>query len=567
MIGKFKQLATDPTLRRWLVARALGRVSSPPAFVPHRPPYLSGEDFSAAARLPTSAGELRTEAPSCPLTLPLPGESVTVPPGHAAELFARAFADTETLLAAHRFAWVPIMGNAVDPAWAAALWNAWKARFAAPDESWAWHPYTAAERAVNLLRFARRHGFFAPAADTRACLATHAPAIARRLEYFGEHNTGNHLANNGRGLFAIGLELGVPTYADMGAAILIEEAKRIFAPSGILREGSSHYHLLYARNYAEAWLCARRHDHGAAAELEAVTARALAVIPRLCLKGGLPLVGDISPDCPPDHLAAFLPGDPATAGWGALLDANERAAFLALKTRTATADRGVLAADGWVRFDSGDWTGLWHTAPGGWSAMPGHGHQDAGSFEIHWQDTPLFIDVGRGAYGETGAAALYRSARVHNGITLDGADPYPPNKSYYDEAFRRREGGPAPTLAHDTNGVTLSFGGYGRMGAPSTRRRWTFSPIGFAIEDAIEGRGRRRVARRLHTSWPGAIAGDTATVHTPKGDFRVRTDGARPIVRPVTRSTAYGAGVPATAIIFESPATLPWTGALRVERV
>ena len=567
MIGKLKQLANDPTLRRWLMARALGKAALPSAYTPHRPPYLGNGPMPAAVPRAATAAGVQGAAPIHSLNLPLPGETVTVAPSDAAALFARPFADTETLLAVHRFAWVPIMGNAADPAWVAALWNAWKARFATPDESWAWHPYTAAERAVNLLHFSRRRRFFASAADTRACLAAHAPAIARRLEYFGEHNTGNHLANNGRGLFAIGLELGVPAYADMGASILIEEAKRIFAPSGILREGSSHYHLLYARNYAEAWLCARRHDHGAVAELEAITARALAVIPHLCLKGGLPLVGDISPDCPPDHLAAFLPGDPATAGWGGLLDANERAAFLALKTRTATADRGVLAADGWLRFDSGDWTGLWHTAPGGWSAMPGHGHQDAGSFEIHWQDTPLFIDVGRGAYGETGAAAFYRSARVHNGITLDGADPYPPNKSYYAEAFRRREGGPAPTLAHDTNGVTLSFGGYGRMGAPSARRRWAFSPNGFAIEDAIEGRGRRRVARRLHTPWPCEIAGDTATVHTPKGDFRVRTDGARPIVRPVTRWTAYGAGVPATAIIFEFPATLPWTGALRVKRV
>ena len=74
------------------------------------------------------------------------------------------------------------------------------------------------------------------------------------------------------------------------------------------------------------------------------------------------------------------------------------------------------------------WSGLWFLSPEGWSPMPGHGHQDAGGFEVHWKDTPLFVDVGRGAYGDDGEAALYRSALVHNGLTLDDLDPYPPHK-------------------------------------------------------------------------------------------------------------------------------------------
>ena len=456
MIGKLKQLANDPTLRRWLTARALGKASPPPAFTPHRPPYLENGPIPAAVPGAAPAAGVRVAAPTGSLSLPLPDVTVTVTPGDESALFTHAFADTETLLAAHRFAWLPILGEAADPAWVAALWTAWRARFATPDDSWAWHPYTAAERAVNLLSFFRRRGFPEPAAETRAVLAAHAPAITRRLEYFGEHHTGNHLANNGRGLFALGLELAMPAYADLGARILTEEAKRILTPSGALREGSSHYHLLVARNYAEAWLWARRHGHGAAAALESILARALAVVPHLYLKGGLPLMGDISPDCPPEHLAAFAPGDAATTGWGALLAADERAAFLALKTRGAPA---APIFDGWLRLDAGDWGGLWHTAPGGWPMMPGHGHQDAGSFEVHWRDVPLFVDLGRGTYGENGEAALYRSALVHNGITLDDADPYPPNKPYYDDAFRRRESGPLPVLENNMNEVALSFGG------------------------------------------------------------------------------------------------------------
>ncbi|MCC7016450.1 MAG: heparinase II/III family protein [Rhodospirillales bacterium] len=568
MNEKLRQLARDATLRRWLLARALGRAAPPPHFVPHRPRYLaavmSPMETAAAAM---SFAEIAPPAPEDPIVLPLAGTRVEATPGDLGAVFARAFADTESLLALHRFAWIPLLGAKADPAWVAALWRAWRARFAVPDDSWAWHPYTAAERAVNLLRFSRRHGFPAPADDTAAVLAAHAPAIAARLEYYGEHHTGNHLANNGRGLFALGLELGLPGYADLGARILIEEAKRIFRPSGALREGSSHYHLLLARNYADAWLWARRHGHASAAQLEEVLRRALAVVPRLSLPGGLPLVGDVSPDCPPGHLAPFLPGGDPARGWGALLDEDERAAFLVLKNSLAPCPAGTLAADGWLRADFVGWSGLWHLDPGGFAPMPGHGHHDAGSFEVHWRDLPLFVDLGRGSYGEDGEASHYRSALVHNSLTLDDADPYPPNKPYYDDTFRRREGGAPPSLARESDGVALSFGGYRRLGAPFVRRRWRFATTEFSIEDQIEGRGRRRIARRLHTSWPTSIVGGQVVVHTPVGDFRARAEGIPPALKPVVRWTAYGEGIPATAVAFECAAALPWNGILRVEKI
>ncbi len=466
---KLGKLAKDRTLRRWLWERAIGRTGGEPPFEPHRPSYLNSLPIGWGG--PVATGNWR-EIPDGfsrgSLTLPLPGETVELQPGGEAALFASSFADTETLLALHRFAWLPLLGDTVDPVWVAVLWRTWADNFAEPDGSWAWHPYTAAERAVNLLEFGRRHGLPGPLHQTLELLGAHAPAIAEKLEYFGDHHTSNHLANNGRGLFLIGRALGLDWAVAMGGRILMEEAGRIFAPSGVLREGSSHYHLLLTRQYASAWLAARGQPEEPA--LEEATRRALAVIPHLALPGGMPLVGDISPDCPPDFLAGLIPGEDAAQGWTGLLDAEDRDRLVALRD----AAEGTLG-DGWLRAAYGPWTGLWHAAPEGWSHMPGHGHQDAGSFELHFEDEPVVVDPGRGAYGETGDAAEYVCAVRHNTLSIDGRDPYPPNKPYYDAGFRRRVGGKPPVLRIDGDGVMLRHWGFKRFwGVGAVERRWSF---------------------------------------------------------------------------------------------
>ena len=556
-----RQVAGDPVLRRWLFGRLAGTTTGEPAFTAHRPPYLDGM-LPLTAEVPTTdLATLLPAPPKLPIDLALPGEATRVTPGGEGDLYRRAFADEETALAVHRFAWLPLQGALVDPAWVDVLWRAWCERHGTPDDGPAWHPYTAAERCVNILQYARRHGLAGPRAETLAVLAGHAPVIASGLEYFGDHHTSNHLANNGRGLFVLGLALGLKRAADIGGRILIEEAGRIFSPSGILREGSSHYHLLLTRVYADAWLAARRHGRPETAALGQITEKALAVIPHLILPGGMPLVGDVSPDCPPGFLSGLAAGD---AGWVGELEGDERAAFTELRGAVTPADNDALAADGWRRADFGAWSGLWHAPPAGWSAMPGHGHYDISGFEVHYGTEPVFRDLGRGRYGETGEAAFYRSALAHNSIVVDGRDPYPPNKPYYDKTFRDRIGGPPPSLQGCADGISLCHQGYARLGGVGAlSRRWSFSGLQMRIHDGVDGGGRHRVTRRLHTTLAVERTADGALLKGRDAQFRIRADG--PVtIEPATFWAAYGSGGPATTIDVEVATELPWQGVLTV---
>ncbi len=568
LIRKLRRLTSDAVLRRWLLARTLGRFAGVPPFKAHRPPYLNGRLplMAEKADPPAAFAELTAGRPTAPLNIPMPGQTVKIEPGDEKDLFGKSFEDTETLLGLHRFAWLPLLGDTIDPAWVWAIWQAWRQAHGKPDSGWPWHPYTAAERAVNILNFAQRQGLPGPKEDTLEVLAAHGPAIADRLEYFGDHHTSNHLSNNGRGLYLLGLALGLEDCADMGAEILIEEGRRIFDASGILREGSSHYHLLLARNYAEAWLAALKYARREEPALKRAAAKALAAIPRLVLPGGLPLIGDISPDCPPGHLMGLIPGGDAERGWISLLDPADREAFVGLRDCAGIINAEDLRADGWLRADFGPWSGLWHAAPEGWSHMPGHGHQDCGGFELHYLDQPLFVDPGRGAYGETGEAAYFLSAQAHNSLTVDGADPYPDNKPYYDPAFRALVGGPPPELRLRTQGVSLNHHGFARLGGVGAlSREWSFTDSSLMISDSISGTTERLIERRFHTPLAARPEGDSVVLEGGGAAFRMTGEGSVPSLRPVERWVAYGESVPATEIRFKSKTTLPWSAALRVE--
>ena len=547
LLRKVRQVTSEPALRNWLVERFLGRHGAVPAFRDHCPPYLDGS-LPLAKESPVSKfAELFSAAPKSPITLHLAGHTVILNPGEERELFKRSFGDIETLLSLHRFSWLPPIANEVDPAWVNALWTAWAGTCGMIDESWSWHPYTVSERAINICNYADHHGLPAPKAISAQMLADHGQAIAQNLEYFGEHNTSNHLANNGRGLFLIGLSLNMPNCADLGARILDEEAKRIFTSSGILREGSSHYHLLLARNYRLSLDVARKYAHPVASRLLEIVRSVYSPLPYLNLPGGMPLIGDISPDIPPSALSGEFEAD---------IDAEPT-------------DAHELIADGWLRADFGPWAGLWHVAPGGWSHMPGHGHQDCGSFELHYYDTPIFIDPGRGTYGESDAAALYRSGGVHNSLTIDGCDPYPPNKPYFSDDFRLRNGGPPPELKPIADGVSLTFSGYSRLNSVGlVSRLWSFDGEIMKISESVDGSRRRTITRTFCTELSVQNNGDSLILTENGMKFRLKIDRAegRIEIERATRWIAYGKGRSATFIRVETKCALPWQGSLSLEK-
>jgi len=572
LVRKSRQVIKDPVLRKWLIGRMLGENPPTPAFQAHRPPYLAPS--SGARPAPSSSHNRNDQRQSDPpitlplLTLPLAGMDLPIEPTTVSGLFRKSFTDTETLLSLQRFAWLPLLEYKIDPAWVEALWAAWVAAHGTPDDGWAWHPYTAAERAINILDYGRTNGLPGDRGETAAILGRHAHVIADGLEYGGEHNTSNHLANNGRGLYRLGLALDsamdLNWAADMGRDILLNEAERVFLASGVLREGSSHYHLLYTQRYIDVYLAARAQGRPEANDFRAIAERALGVLPHLLMPGGFPLIGDISPDSPPSYLSGLLAHD--AVGWAASLGEDDLAHVGEMKESAQRSATDTLQGDGWLRHDHGPWSALWYVSPQGWPPMPGHAHQDCGSFELHFGTTRVIVDPGRGSYENNAGAAAYCSAEAHNLLTIDSAAPYPDNRPYYDDRFRTRTCSEAPRTEVTPGAVTLHMDGFSRLKSTGTvTRRWRFEDNRVVIADQVAGNHRARLDRHLHVCHPLSRDGAAVVVEADGRRFKIAGSDTAPTITPTEIWRQYGKSHPGSRLSFTDTAGLPWSGELSIE--
>jgi len=516
-------------------------------------PVRNGDGFESAP----------TQLPRDTLEISLHGRTIRLSAMEAESLFLNPRDDHETDLGLHRFAWLPFAPQPVARDWVWHLWETWLAHFGDGGEGWPWHPYTAAERAINILTYARAHGLPAPAQRSLDALAKHAVWIANGLEYFGEHYTSNHLANNGRGLFTIGLELGLPKAAAMGRAILLKEAERIFLPSGMLREGSSHYHLLLTKNYLAACLLAVRHDDEGAAALGRIADKALGAARVFHFPGGTPLIGDISPDCPPDFISCIA--SDAAEGWRATLSETEQALLASLPAGNPQSSPGPGSQDGWLRWGGDGWDSLWHISPDGFPPMPGHGHQDSGSFQLYFNDQPVFVDLGRGSYRIDETSAFACSVHAHNSLSIDGLDPYPTNRPYYSPAFRAAVSGPPPDIEADRTRLEISHMGFARRkGLGRYARRCEINGAALTLTDSVDGNGTRQISRALHTPLQVDSGAEGVFLRSDTLAFRLTVNGEVDI-KPSRQWIAYGEHRPVTTIQIETRAPLPWSESIVIE--
>ena len=157
------------------------------------------------------------------------------------------------------------------------------------------------------------------------------------------------------------------------------------------------------------------------------------------------------------------------------------------------------------------------------------------------------------------------SGASHNTLLVDGREPYPAPKPYYDSGFRQRVSGPPPDFSYGEADVVLRHGGYRRrQSVGQVERHWHFNSDSFELRDSVEGQGTHRITRRLFVSCPTEQQGDSIVINGPQNRYRLTGDASMRLEK-AQRWQAYGVPHEASVVVIDHNVTLPWRGVLRLE--
>ena len=370
-----------------------------------------------------------------------------------------------------------------------------------PHRGDAWHPYPLSTRVGNwIAALTLEPGLASP--ELSQSLWTQ----LRRLRVNVEDDIlGNHVIRNARALVLGGASFGTAELTRRGIELLRRELPEQVLPDGGHYERSPAYHLVVLRDLLEVHAAS---PHSWIAErIEQMRAFAAA----LARPDGAPAqFNDGSVDAPrlelpdpPDGLVVFPDSGFVVVREGGL----------------------------WLAFRCG---------PASPPFLPAHAHADALSFQLWWQGRPVVVDPGTYTYEPGAERDWFRSTHAHSTLTVDGGDQF-----RLWGAFRS---GPLPkvSLRYAREGaVEASVVLPGRV-RHVRRLEWSVADaVEVTVHDALEGKGRHRVATRLvWAERPGDVELDVI------GGGDLGTEEA-------WVSDRFGERVPTTAAVLQTEFELP----------
>ena len=492
--------------------------------------------ISTSMRAPVLPGTI--SAPDIPEGISLKLASGTFSLVHQGKpKWRQHFDDVEMLVSLHRWGWLMHMltdEEQVDPAVAKngiALMRSWLAEFGPLPEGVVSESYTVAERLANASLFFRvvEGRWDSAPTDIRPALAQARDWLVGNLEY-SPFQTGNHVVNNARAIYLFGVATGDAGARDLCFEIFRRELPTLLLPDGFLREGSSHYHLLFCRWLLEVWVAAEESgDHSMVDLIDPFLRSALAQCSFFEIEtaDGLDFVtfGDVSPDCAPDWLAGlsrsalarrFLNGTSnghvESNGWSRLFSSlsqhEGKAPAEELMTDTVRTDTETPAfqnfeASGFARFDGWGWTAIFHNEPPGTPGIASHSHHDALSFVLYCEGREVLLDPGRLSYGADEISRFAAGAAGHNSLLVEGFPSLLSNRDFFLPSAYRQAHLSVAWVDDGNEGfrISIAHNGYSRItGARVGQhvRCVEFFADRCIVTDSLSGEGTNKIEWNWH---------------------------------------------------------------------
>ncbi len=438
----------------------------------------------------------------------------------------REFPDSEITLSLHRWNWLlrgltdnrPLLSNSCG----LRLMRSWLTGCQS-NHALARDAYSTGERIVNgsLFLLLTSDGVIPP--DITAAFRVMCRHVADHVEYYPFGQTGNHAFNNARALLFAGFVAQLPVAVDLAYEISKERLPSLVSTDGFMREGSSHYHFLFTRWVLEMLWLADRMNNLPFVRLLTPYARVLVrrcwffLVQSEANRGWqIPLMGDVSPDFPPEWLLGLpwsslacalykpdeLPSPPQQRGWSDLFGRIDGSAASVL-WHTAG-----FPSSGWFRIDHHPWTAFIRAPSTDGRIRAGHEHHDLGAVVLFRNGAPLLIDSGRLDYTASVLGRYGKSALAHNSLLVDGMGPTVEGPSWCSGPYSAVRADVDVDREGEDAVITVRHNGFGRRarGRILHHRRLRLSRVGCWIEDQLNGEGLHRVQIRFHFA-PGTDVG------------------------------------------------------------
>lgn len=439
-----------------------------------------------------------------------------------------------------------------------------------------WDSYSVSERISNWCLLLNNHKIL----DDKLLVGIkqHLYFLAEHLEVRGSA-TNNHLFNNGRAIFIGGIFVKDERLVKLGKEIIAYCLEKMFYPSGMLREGSSHYQVLMARTILEIiWWARKNGDEEFAKKYETIAEKIWLAASLFFKVEDFPYIGDTSPDYHVSFHKDIVPLGAVLLGKALPVNSDFSLRWYKLFTDSPVPalepyqySENLYKDAGIFYVEKNEFQVFAHVNPLNHIPTWSHAHNDAGSFLLYKKQSPVFISANRLTYFPNAIGQYGRSISSKCGIKIDNHEPQLAHgHNALPEIMTSAYFGPIPQCkivkSEESTDIYITIKNFARCCGDIIITRIIRLDNECTIIDEVNGEGKHLVNTFFHL--PKNIVRmirDDHVIETVHGIFTIQAQEAK--IETITRkgktgfaghySPSYGVSDSCTSIVITQKINLP----------
>jgi hypothetical protein len=375
-----------------------------------------------------------------------------------------------------------------------------------------WDAYSVSERVCNLIILINHYDICGKDLENfKILIDSHLSYLTNNLEFRGS-STNNHLLNNARALYIGGAFLNNEIYQSIGSIILKKYHSRVFSDSGMNREGSSHYQLIFTKWLLEVlWFAYYFSDTKTINLMKNRVRKALSASYFFLKINEFPFIGDISPDFALSYFMDLPQIGELIINGNIKKESNIGLTGIGLYLGVeGSMENKILVnpnsyhKDGYYLIQKQDLLLLSYVNPNSYISASSHAHSDIGSFILWHKGKIIMDDLGRSTYQNNQLGDTAKSVVSHNTLSINKSELFiVHNLNSFPELHTTKYIGAMPEAIYTDDSVTKTlkithsaFNWFGKSTVIS--RRLLLQSGNFKILDKITGNGVRTVSTHFH---------------------------------------------------------------------